>query len=55
MAHNATALGPDAYVGVGQVATTHGDALAVPIYGGETNGVGTIYVDTDDSEIWIYA
>jgi hypothetical protein len=55
LAHNATDLGPDAYVGVVQVATTHGDSLAVPIYGGTTNGVGTIYVDTDDSEIWIYA
>ena len=55
LAHNATNLVPDAYVGVVQVATTHGDSLAVPIYGGTTNGVGTIYVDTDDSEIWIYA
>ena len=51
----ATNLVPDAYVGVVQVATTHGDSLAVPIYGGTTNGVGTIYVDTDDNEIWIYA
>ena len=55
LAHNATDLGPDAYVGVVQVATTHGDSLGVPTYGGATNGVGTIYVDTDDSEIWIYA
>jgi hypothetical protein len=55
LAHNATALGPDAYVGVVQVATTDGDSLADPIYGGGVNGVGTIYVDTDDSEIWIYA
>jgi hypothetical protein len=55
LAHNATNLVPDAYVGVVQVATTHGDSLAVPIYGGTTNGVGTIYVDTDDNEIWIYA
>jgi hypothetical protein len=55
LAHNATNIGPDAYVGVIQTATTHGDSLAVPIYGGTTNGVGTIYVDTDDSEIWIYA
>ena len=55
LAHNATALGPDAYVGVVQVATTDGDSFANPIYGGATNGVGTIYVDTDDSEIWIYA
>ena len=55
LAHNATALGPDAYVGVVQVATTDGDSFADPIYGGGTNGVGTIYVDTDDSEIWIFA
>ena len=55
LAHNATNLVPDAYVGVVQVATTHGDSLAVPVYGGTTNGVGTIYVDTDDNEIWIYA
>ena len=55
LAHNATALGPDAYVGVVQVATTDGDSLADPIYGGGVNGVGTIYVDTDDSEIWIFA
>ena len=55
MAHNATNLVPDAYVGVVQVGTTHGDSVAVPTYGGTTNGVGTIYVDTDDNEIWIYA
>ena len=55
LAHNATNLVPDAYVGVVQVGTTHGDSVAVPTYGGTTNGVGTIYVDTDDNEIWIYA
>ena len=55
LAHNATALGPDAYVGVVEVGTGGGDSQAVPVYGGTTNGVGTIYVDTDDSEIWIYA
>jgi hypothetical protein len=51
----ATDLVPDAYMGVVEVGTGHGDSQAVPIYGGTTNGVGTIYVDTDDSEIWIYA
>ena len=55
LAHNATDLGPDAYVGVVETGTGDGDSQAVPIYGGTTNGVGTIYVDTDDSEIWIYA
>ena len=55
LAHNATNLVPDAYVGVIQTGTTHGDSVAVPTYGGATNGVGTIYVDTDDNEIWIYA
>ena len=55
LAHNATALGPDAYVGVVEKGTGDGDSQAVPIYGGTTNGIGTIYVDTDDSEIWIYA
>jgi hypothetical protein len=51
----ATDLVPDAYMGVVEVGTGGGDSQAVPIYGGTTNGVGTIYVDTDDSEIWIYA
>jgi hypothetical protein len=55
LAHNATNIGPDAYVGVIETGTGDGDSQAVPIYGGTTNGVGTIYVDTDDSEIWIYA
>lgn len=55
LAHNATNLVPDAYVGVVETGTGDGDSQAVPIYGGTTNGVGTIYIDTDDSEIWIYA
>ena len=55
LAHNATDIGPDAYMGTIQVGTGHGDSVAVPTYGGATNGVGTIYIDTDDSEIWIYA
>ena len=54
LAHNATALVPDAYVGVVEKGTGDGDSQAVPIYGGTTNGIGTIYIDTDDSEIWIY-
>jgi hypothetical protein len=56
LAHNATALGPDAYVGVVQFGTDTPDTQTpTPTYGGITNGIGTIYVDTDDSEIWIYA
>ena len=55
LAHNATDIGPDAYMGTIQVGTGHCDSVAVPTYGGATNGVGTIYIDTDDSEIWIYA
>jgi len=56
LAHNATALGPDAYVGVVQFGTATPDTQTpTPTYGGTTNGIGTIYVDTDDSTIWIYA
>ena len=55
LAHNATNLGPDAYVGVVQVGTGAGSAQGNPTYGGGTNGVGTIYIDTDDGEIWIFA
>ncbi|SVD94138.1 uncharacterized protein METZ01_LOCUS446992, partial [marine metagenome] len=57
LAHNATDIGPDAYVGVIETGTGHGDSQAVPIYGGTTNGVGTIYIDTDagDQGIWIYS
>jgi hypothetical protein len=57
LAHNATNIGPDAYVGVIETGTGHGDSQAVPIYGGTTNGVGTIYIDTDagDQGIWIYS
>ena len=54
LAHNATNLVPDAYVGIVQYDTTAGDSYAAPLYGGAT-GHGTIYVDTDDNEIWIYA
>jgi hypothetical protein len=56
LAHDATDLGPDAYVGVVQFGTATPDTQTpTPTYGGVTNGIGTIYVDTDDSEIWIYA
>jgi len=48
----ATNIVPDAYVGTVELGTTHGDSQGVPTYG---SGVGSIYVDTDDAEIWIYA
>jgi len=51
----ATGLTPDAYVGVVETGTGAGDSQAAPVYGGATNGVGTIYIDTDDNEIWIFA
>jgi len=56
LAHNATALVPDAYVGVVQFGAANPDTQSpTPTYGGTTNGIGTIYVDTNDNEIWIYA
>ena len=56
LAHNATDLGPDAYVGVVQFGTAEpATQTPTPTYGGTTNGIGTIYVDTDDSTIWIYS
>ena len=59
LAHNATNIGPDAYVGVVQFGTTNPDTQTpAPTYGGTTNGIGTIYIDTNAShgdQIWIYA
>jgi hypothetical protein len=46
---------PAVFVGAVQVGTGQTAASTAPIYGGATNGHGTIHVDTDDSEIWIYA
>jgi hypothetical protein len=51
----ATGIVPDAYVGVIERGTGAGDSQGVPTYGGASNGAGTIYIDTDDGEIWIYA
>jgi len=48
----ATNIVPDAFVGTVELGTTHGDSQSAPTYG---SGVGSIYVDTDDNEIWIYA
>ena len=46
---------PEAYVGTVQVGTGQTAGSTAPIYGGASNGYGTIHVDTDDGEIWIYA
>jgi hypothetical protein len=51
----ATGIVPDAYVGVIERGTGAGDSQGDPTYGGASNGAGTIYIDTDDGEIWIYA
>jgi hypothetical protein len=48
----ATDIVPDAYVGTVELGTGDGDSQSAPTYG---SGVGSIYVDTNDSEIWIYA
>jgi hypothetical protein len=46
---------PDVYVGAVQTGTGQTAASAAPIYGGAGAGYGTIHIDTDDGEIWIYA
>jgi hypothetical protein len=58
LAISATDLVPNAYVGTVEVGTTAGDSQGAPHYGGSdstTYGVGSIYIKTDDNEIWIYA
>jgi len=46
---------PSVYVGAVQVGTGQTAGSTAPIYGGTSNGYGTIHIDTDDGEIWIYA
>jgi hypothetical protein len=46
---------PSVYAGAVQVGTGQTAGSTAPIYGGASNGYGTIHIDTDDSEIWIYA
>jgi hypothetical protein len=46
---------PLVYVGAVQTGTGQAFNSAAPIYGGATDGYGTIHVDTDDGDIWIYA
>ena len=48
----ATDIVPDAYVGTVELGTTAGDTQSAPKYG---SGAGSIYIKTDDNEIWIYA
>jgi hypothetical protein len=50
-----TSFTPAVYVGAVQTGIGQTAASAAPIYGGSSFGYGTIHVDTDDSEIWIYA
>lgn len=46
---------PSVYVGAVQTGTGQTAASPAPIYGGASYGYGTIHIDTDDDEIWIYA
>jgi len=46
---------PSVYVGAVQTGTGQTAGSAAPIYGGASNGYGTIHIDTDDGEIWIFA
>ena len=46
---------PDVYVGTIQTGTGHTAASTAPVYGGAGNGYGTMHIDTDDGDIWIYA
>jgi hypothetical protein len=50
-----SSFSPAVYVGAVQIGTGQTAASTAPIYGGTLNGFGTIHVDTDDGEIWIYA
>jgi len=45
---------PVAYVGTVQTGTGITAAYTAPLYGGSTNGQGTIAVDTGTLDIWIY-
>jgi len=50
-----TGFTPSVYVGTVQTGTGQTGGSAAPIYGGSGNGYGTIHIDTDDGEIWIYS
>lgn len=44
---------PNAFVGIVETGTIA--PVSSPVYGGSTNGHGTIYIDKNASDIWIYA
>lgn len=46
---------PTVFVGAVQTGTGQTAGSAAPTYGGSGNGWGTIHIDTDDGEIWIYS
>jgi hypothetical protein len=52
---SSTSFAPVVYVGAVQTGTGQTAASPAPIYGGASYGYGTIHIDTDDDEIWIYA
>ncbi len=52
---DSTGFSPAVYVGAVQTGIGQTAASPAPIYGGASNGYGTMHVDTDDGEIWIYA
>lgn len=45
----------EAYAGTVQVGTGQTAGSTAPIFGGSSNGHGTIHIDTNDGEIWIYS
>lgn len=54
LAHNATAITPDAYMTVTEFGLS-GNKPTNPTYGGATNGLGNIWVSSDTSEVYIWA
>lgn len=50
---NITSITKDAYMGVVQDGTAN--PSADPVYGGASNGFGTVFVNTNNGEIWIYS
>jgi hypothetical protein len=54
LSYTGSLISPDAYIATVETGTGDGDSQGDPTYGGAT-GHGNIYIDTDDSEIWIFA
>ena len=48
-----SSIAKDAYMGVVQDGTAN--PSADPVYGGASNGFGTVFVNTNNGEIWIYS